>query len=456
MNIAMRLLLALLVTTTGGNAVAEEMQSERSLVRRTTLVVADAQESIAFYQDILGYTRWFYSEGTVTEGSLPANADVGDPNIFAIMKGKHPWIGMVGLLQKGPARKRPTDIESFRIAPGDTILMMETDDLDAIYQRMLRAGTPIWKHPETTRVSGAGGKQWDATFLFAFDPDGHLLEINQPHFEDEPGVGIRRDFADTRAGQLHYRASPARKGRPLVLLHQTPLSGRMYQTLLPLLAEQRQVYAPDTPGYGESDGFDQPPAISDYSDALIDWLDAVGETEVDLFGYHTGAAIAVDLAARYPNRVRSVILMSVPLFSKEQTQNWDLNEPELFADGSHLLAMWNSTYDNRAPQQTLPMVAATVAEKQRAGQNEWLALRALKDYPLADSLQALTMPVAVFSTADGLQENSSKAADIVNAASVIHRSDWRYGIFDTEADEIASMINDFLRSQDEAAKANKD
>ena len=55
------------------------------------------------------------------------------------------------------------------------------------YDALLEAGVPIWKHPETTEVTGAGGKRWKATFLFAFDPDGHLLEINQPHFAEDDG-----------------------------------------------------------------------------------------------------------------------------------------------------------------------------------------------------------------------------------------------------------------------------
>ena len=157
-----------------------------TVVRRTTLIVADIERSVRFYRDVLGFTRWYYHEGTVRDGSLPAaGAEVGDPSVFAIMKGRDPWIGMIGLLQKGNAQVLEVDPAGFAVRPGDTILMLETDDLDGIYKRMLEAGVPIWKHPETTEVTGAGGKRWEATFLFAFDPDGHLLEINQPHFAEE-------------------------------------------------------------------------------------------------------------------------------------------------------------------------------------------------------------------------------------------------------------------------------
>jgi len=445
--------IALLVALTSlqGQAFAETpaFSDERTLVRRTTLIVADAGKSIGFYRDILGYTRWYYSEGTVREGSLPADAEIGDPNIFAIMKGKDPWIGMVGLLQKGRPRQVEVDRDSFKVHPGDTILMMQTDDLDGIYQRMLAADTPIWKHPETTTVTGAGGKQWDATFLFAFDPDGHLLEINQPHFPEEDASTIRRAFADTRSGQLHYRHSPERDGTPLIMLHQTPLSGRMYRNILPLLAVDRQVFAPDTPGYGESDRAGDAPAISDYSDSLIDWLDSLKISQVDLFGYHTGSAIAADLAARYPDRVRSLMLMSVPLFSIEEMQKWSVGQSEFEKDGKHLVKMWDSTYSNRAPGQTLEMIATTVAEKQRAGRFESLALQALSSYPLEETLTKLQQTVAFISPGDGLGDRTLHASELVPTTHYVAKPDWGYGIFDTEANEIASLINSFLTVHDE-------
>ena len=425
-------------------------EDERTKVRRTTLIVADIDASIAFYRDVLGFSRWYYNEGTVTEDSLPSAAATGDPSVFAIMKGADPWIGMVGLLQKGHPQPAAATTDGFRVAdfevsPGDTILMLETDDLDGIYARMQAAGTPIYRSPETTTVTGAGGRSWDATFLFAFDPDGHLLEINEPHFAADASATVRRGFADTSTGQLHYRYTPERDTLPLVLLHQTPLSGRMYRHLLPELASDRQVLAPDTPGYGESDKPAAAPELGDYSEALVGWLDAIGARRVDLFGYHTGAAIAVDVARRFPDRVRSLVLMSVPLFDADETSAWQLGANEAQADGAHLVAMWDSTWRNRAPGQTADMVAVTVAEKQRAGADEWWALGALARYPLAGELAALQQPLAVIAPGDGLAERSREAARLGRARVLVERDEWGYGIFDTEAAAIATLIESALR-----------
>jgi catechol 2,3-dioxygenase-like lactoylglutathione lyase family enzyme len=93
------------------------------------------------------------------------------------MKGSHAWVGMIGLLQYGDARPLPSAPD--RLKPGDVVLMIETDDLDGAWQRMQAAGTPILRPPQTTEVTGAGGAKWLASFVFAFDPDGHLIELNQ-------------------------------------------------------------------------------------------------------------------------------------------------------------------------------------------------------------------------------------------------------------------------------------
>ena len=105
--------------------------------------------------------------------------------------------------------------------------------------------------------------------------------------------------------------------------------------------------------------------LGDYADALHDVLGELKEP-VDLVGYHTGALIAAEYALRYPNDVRRLVLMSMPLFSAERRAT--LNTSTLLTeDGSHLLGEWRSTMRVRPPGQSLEQAARIVAEKQRAG-----------------------------------------------------------------------------------------
>ena len=62
---------------------------------------------------------------------------------------------------------------------------------------------------------------------------------------------LRRAYVDGPYGQLHLRI--AGHGTPLILLHQSPLSGDQFSAVLPLLAEAGFcAVAMDTPGFGDS------------------------------------------------------------------------------------------------------------------------------------------------------------------------------------------------------------
>jgi pimeloyl-ACP methyl ester carboxylesterase/catechol 2,3-dioxygenase-like lactoylglutathione lyase family enzyme len=441
-----------------------------ALVRRTTLIVHDIDASIRFYRDVLGFEVWLENRGKVGASSLPADVPPGSPSRFAIMKGRHPWVGMIGLLQYGEPRPppgRPATIQA-----GDTVLMLETTDLRGAWTRMQRAGTPILRPPETSDVTGAGGARWRATFLFAFDPDGHILEINErgpplppvagpAGASDAPGgagagsaasapappeVRIRRLFVDGRYGQLHLRrASPRRPGgphAPVVLLHQTPLSGRMFSELLPQLGRDRVVYAPDTPGYGESDPPPAPPALADYADALHDFIAELKEP-VDLVGYHTGAMLAAEYAARYPQDVRRVVLISMPLFDPERRARLATTTP-LAEDGAPLLAEWRSTMGVRPPGQSLEQAARIVAEKQRAGTRAAWAMAAMQAYEPEPRLRAIARPVTVIRPKDGLWEEGAAAAKLIPGAQLVDEPGWGFGLFDAYPAEVARRIRESL------------
>ncbi len=417
-----------------------------SLVRRATLIVHDIDASIRFYRDVLGFELWLDNRGTVGPDSLPSAARHGAPSRFVIMKGRHPWVGMIGLLQYGAARPLPRPPR--RLAPGDAVLMIETEELEAIWRRMQRAGTPIHRPPRTAEVEGAGGARWKATFLFAWDPDGHLLEINQR----EPvsaaaavparGARIVREYRPMRFGQLHLRrAAPTTAGgirTPAVLLHQSPLSGRMFSELLPVLGSDRVVLAPDTPGYGESDGPPAPIPLAEYVAALHDVLGELKEP-IDLVGYHTGALLAVEYATRYPREVRRLVLISVPLFSAERRAQLRTAAP-IEEDGSHLLAEWRSTMGVRPPGQSLEQAARIVAEKQRAGTRAGWAMAAVAAWEPEPRLRAIGVPTTIIRPRDGLWDAGEQAATLIVGARLVDAPQWGYGLFDADPEGVVREI----------------
>lgn len=129
-------------------------------------------------------------------------------------------------------------------------------------------------------------------------------------------VAPRRAFVDTPAGQLHYRELGA--GPPLVLLHEVAHSSESFSEVLPGLAERFRCLALDLPGYGDSYHPSDYPGMAGYARAVVDFFDALGVTRTHLLGFHTGAAVAAEVAASFPDRVDKLIVCGLPDVTEEE------------------------------------------------------------------------------------------------------------------------------------------
>jgi pimeloyl-ACP methyl ester carboxylesterase len=129
-------------------------------------------------------------------------------------------------------------------------------------------------------------------------------------------IRTRRTYFDCQFGQLHVRtAFPSSGGFDeqvtLFCLHPSEGSSRSFDRLLPEMALDRSVYAPDLPGFGESDsapGF----APADAAHAVSDLATDLRLRRIDVLGVRFGAAVALELAAARPGLVRRLVLAAVP------------------------------------------------------------------------------------------------------------------------------------------------
>jgi pimeloyl-ACP methyl ester carboxylesterase len=120
-----------------------------------------------------------------------------------------------------------------------------------------------------------------------------------------------RAFVRLREGLLHYRHAGPVTARPLWMMHASPASSRSLEPLALELANRhgRRVVAPDTPGNGDSAPLAlAEPELGDYADAFVRALDALRIERTDLYGFHTGAHIAIEMALAHPDRVGSLVL----------------------------------------------------------------------------------------------------------------------------------------------------
>lgn len=110
---------------------------------------------------------------------------------------------------------------------------------------------------------------------------------------------IARGYVHGLWGQVHYRRCG--EGSTVLLLHQTSVSGRMFEAGMPALAAQGfSTIAFDAPGYGQLDPPDGVPSMKDYADNLALVLNALGLARPHMLGHNTGAGIASIHAARTP------------------------------------------------------------------------------------------------------------------------------------------------------------
>ncbi|MEU5341768.1 MULTISPECIES: alpha/beta fold hydrolase [unclassified Streptomyces] len=154
---------------------------------------------------------------------------------------------------------------------------------------------------------------------------------------------LRRGYAPSPFGQLHYVECGT--GEPVLLLHQTPRSWTEYLDVLPLVGATHRAVAMDTLGFGASAKPAGPHSIELFADAAGALVEALGLERFHLVGHHTGGVVAVELAARYQDRVASLLLSATPFIDDEKRRTAAERKPvdHVVAkpDGSHLLELWN-------------------------------------------------------------------------------------------------------------------
>jgi pimeloyl-ACP methyl ester carboxylesterase len=117
---------------------------------------------------------------------------------------------------------------------------------------------------------------------------------------------MRRGYADTALGQVHYITEG--NGPTIFLMGPTGRSSRIFWNLIPLLAGRFRVFALDMLGTGNSDPLPADLDIPRLGKNVIEVMDALGLAKVSFFGLHTGNKIGTAVAANWPSRIDNFIL----------------------------------------------------------------------------------------------------------------------------------------------------
>jgi pimeloyl-ACP methyl ester carboxylesterase len=110
---------------------------------------------------------------------------------------------------------------------------------------------------------------------------------------------------------VHYEVFG--RGKPVLFIHGWLGSWRYWVPTMEAMANKYRAYALDLWGFGDSDKSKPRYEVLDYVSLIHSFLEAMGIRQVLLVGHALGAVVALEYAARYPNQVKRVVAVSLPL-----------------------------------------------------------------------------------------------------------------------------------------------
>ena len=241
------------------------------------------------------------------------------------------------------------------------------------------------------------------------------------------------------ADVLYYRedwfGEPWRKPETAVLIHGNDESSIVWYGWVPRMAQEFRVIRPDLPGFGQSK---IPPGIEwslpTLAKLVAQMLDKAGVEQAHIIGAKTGGAIAMQFAADFPSRTRTLSVASGPA-SVIAVAN-PSNVPQLDRLGSaaskEMVEYWNNMF-------------ATAPEEAKKGLNT-----ALSKFDLARDgvLQRIKAPTLVITADRSKLQSVEKVRQyqlaIPNSRLVVLHSD-AYHIAAANADECVTNILAFIK-----------
>jgi pimeloyl-ACP methyl ester carboxylesterase len=178
-------------------------------------------------------------------------------------------------------------------------------------------------------------------------------------------------------------------GSPLLYLHSASGESFQWMDLLNGLAEQHELHAPLHPGFFGSPGIEEIRDIEDLVFHYLAFMDERGWEQVDVMGCSLGGWIALELAARYPERVGRLVLAApagirladVPMADMFRLQIGQEDEARalMFHDPSHPMAQLVIPTFEGIDDETLAAFVAAMAATAKVSWNPYLHDPRLED-----------------------------------------------------------------------------
>ncbi len=204
----------------------------------------------------------------------------------------------------------------------------------------------------------------------------------------------------------------------ILLLHETPTSSRSFVPAMPALASAGCAIALDTPGYGASFVPAGTASIESYAEAIWEAICRLGIDRVALCGIHTGAAIAIAIAARARAgpAIAGLVLSGIPLIDADSRVRLErhIAHRRTLEGEAALLDAWRDRA-GRWRGASHATLMETLADEMMIFQQRDAGLEAVLAYGLARDAARVTAPVLVLNGA----QDSLGASDAAHAITLL-------------------------------------
>ena len=267
-----------------------------------------------------------------------------------------------------------------------------------------------------------------------------------------------KGYADGPFGQVHYQIAepPPETVEPetLLLCHQSPSSSEMFGPAYDLLAQAGiRAIGIDTPGFGQSDAPCGEHNIGGYAGAVHAVMDHLNILSTCILGHHTGAAIAAEVAVKWPDRISRVILNGPPVMTKKEreTVRASIHAAPRIApveDGQHLLELWNKRVRFTPGWTSLAAMHNGVVQMLRAGDNDIAGFEAAFAHNISDPIHKITQPCLILTnTGDDLYKASQRALELRPDFSYHELVGGTHDIVEEQTEEWVMVIARFIRGE---------
>ena len=135
-------------------------------------------------------------------------------------------------------------------------------------------------------------------------------------------------YKRTKVGDtnIFYRETGQLDRPTLVLFHGFPSASHMFRDLMPMLAENFHMIAPDYPGFGQSDAPDRaafPYTFDHIADIMDCFLDQLGVDRFYMYVFDYGAPIGFRIAVRHPERILGIISQNGNVYQEGLGKKWE-------------------------------------------------------------------------------------------------------------------------------------